>query len=212
MIDIYDDLLEKTKGIKIWDVVPVKDMTSLYRVLLLSQLTEENLLELDFEKNEPRFQTLFCEYDYKMILRKYQYTDLLKVVLDEFKPAFTGPYKKIVKASMLSAKYLVRYSSLDNYRAHLKKTCFDTEHMIVFLESFRHDTSLSAMHFNKACKFFQETGLLDIPYIDKKAKEYLLPLTGSADDNVALFSMLLSTMKKHRIHGYELNERIKSLE
>lgn len=212
MIDIYQDLKGKTEDLKIWNIIPVSDMNALYRALILAQLTDENKKELIFPERENEFASLFLDYDYKMILRKYKYTDLLAVVLEHFKPESKGVYKKISKAAMLAAKYLIVFSSLDNYRLHLKKVCVDTHHLISFLETFRQETSISALHFNKACRFFQETGLLDIPFVDAKVKDYLIPLTNIEDDNVQIFKVLLEVMKKNKIHGYEINERILALD
>lgn len=205
--EIGNNLLEKTKDLPIQELVPAKSMEDLFRLLMLAQLTKENIETLEFYKTEETFEKVFYDYDLKKIL-KGRYVDLLERVLSTFQPEKTACYKKIAKAGYQASKYLIRFSSLEDYKKQLIIKCLDDEKTLAFLLDFRFEASLAEMYFHKTCSFFQNSGLLDVPIVDKKSKDYLLPLLQIADDNVLLYKQMLSLSRFLSISCYELNQRI----
>ena len=207
-LDIFEDILDHNEKFRKRTLTPVKSMNEIFKQLSLAQLTKENLEDISYFKEEKRFSCILENYDYKMVLRKYKYVDLMNALLNEFKPTRKEPYKKLAKAFMSTAKYLIRFQDFNNYRKHLNLRCNNDEHTLIFLKEFRLNASLPSMYFNKTCCFFQQTGLLDVPYVNENAKRFLMDEYNYPDNNEELYISLLSIAKDNHIRCYELNDRL----
>lgn len=207
-LDIFEDILDHNEGYVKRTLQPVKTMNDVFKRLSLAQLTSENIEDISFYKEEKRFAAILENYDYKMVLKKYKYLDLMNAILDEFKPTRKEPYKKLAKAFMASAKYLIHFQDFENYKKHLALKCNNVEHTLIFLRDFRLNASLPSMFFNKTCRFFQETGLLDIPYVSDSAKRFLMEEYNYPDNNEELYLALYGISKDNHIRCYELNDRL----
>lgn len=207
-LDIYEDILDHTEKYTKRTLKPAKTMKDIFLALTLAQLTEENIADISFLKEERRFSKVLENYDYKLILKKYKYVDLMNCVLDEFKPTRKEPYKKLSHAAYLAAKYLIRFQDFDHYRKHIALRTNSDEHTLVFLRDFRHTASLPSMFFNKTCLFFQKTGLLDIPVVNQNSKRFMMEEYNYPDNNEEIFLSLVSICHDNHIHGYELNDRL----
>ena len=209
-LDIYEDILDHTENYRKKSLIPVKSMNELFRDLTLAQLTKENLEDIGFNKEEKRFSALLEGYDYKKILKKYKYVDLMTKILDEFKPIRKEPYKKLAKAVFASAKYLIKFPDFENYKKHLALRCNNEEHTFEFLDQFRLNASIPAMLFNKTCLFFQRSGLLDVPYVSLASKRFFMDEYNYPNNNAEIHQAMVSLAKDNHIRCYELNDRLES--
>lgn len=207
-LDIYEDILDHTENYHRKELFPVKSLNEVFLQLSLAQLTEENIQAISFEKEKARFARLLEGFDYKMILKKYQYVELMNLILDEFKPTRKEPYKKLAKAVFASAKYLIRFQDFDHYKKHLALRCNNEEHTFEFLEQFRMNASIPSMLFNKTCLFFQKTGLLDVPYVSLNAKRFFMEEYNYNNNNAEIYLAMVSLAKDNHVRCYELNDRL----
>jgi hypothetical protein len=209
--EILDELTKTTAALVPVPVVPVKDLKELYHQLVLSQLTAENLEELDFTGKAEDFKAVLFADDYKAVIKGKGYADYLKLVLDKFKPAKTGPYKKFAQIAYRSAKYLMGYPSLDSYKKHVTSGLRSgDDHGLSYLDSFRHESSLSGMFLVRTCRFFQQSGLGDVPVPDSAAKAYLMPRLTLPDDNGKIYLALYQLAKAGHCSCAELDQRIQA--
>lgn len=209
--EIYQDLLSKTKDIKIEKRKGIFNIGQLCFLLASLQVSDTTLSQIEFEKNKEVFQNLFEDYYPKAIVKHGQYLAQLNRVLDAVKPKNPSPYKKFTQAVFLTAKYLSHYASFEDFRKEVYLTCVDENSTLEYLKKFRITSNLSSMYFVKTCMFFEKAGFFDIPIPSKKAKEYLLPLLEIEDENEKLYKKMLSLVKNNHITCYELNRRIEAL-
>lgn len=209
--EILDELTKATSTLTVAPVVPVADLKALYHQLVLCQLTAENLTELDFVAKAADFKAVLFADDYKSVIKGKGYADYLKLVLDKFKPTKTGPYKKFAQIAYRSAKYLMGYPSLDSYKKHVSAGLHSgDDHGLSYLNSFRHESSLSGMFFVRTCRFFQQSGLADVPVPESAAKAYLMPRLSLPDDNGKIYLALYQLAKAGHLSCAELNQRIQA--
>ena len=207
-LDLYEDILDHTENYRRKELVPVKDMNEVFLSLTLAQLTKENISDIGFEQEEKRFRMVLEDYDYKKILKKYHYVDLLGKIMDEFHPVRKEPYKKLAKAVFAAARYLIRFQDLPNYRKHLALRCNNDEHTYEFLEGFRLNASIPSMLFNKTCLFFQQSGLLDVPYVSASAKRFFMDEYNYPNNNAEIYHAMVSLAKDNHIRCHDLNDRL----
>ncbi|MFA6830260.1 MAG: hypothetical protein WCR67_06130 [Bacilli bacterium] len=206
--EIYEAILDASGQYNVPEIKPVTDLKQVFRLLVIYQLTEDNLNNLNFYKNEKEIKSVLFDYDYKLILKGKGYADFLKIVLERFNPVKTGDYKKLAMASYHAAKYLIKFSSFDNFVKHIKGRTSDPERVFDFLNEFRKESSLNSIYLVRACTFFQVSGLLNVPVPNKKSKDFLMPLCQFEDDNRLIYKTLLAISKANGISCYELNNRI----
>lgn len=210
-IEIYQDLLNKTKDVKIEKRKCMFNISDLCFLLSFLQVSSLTLQEVDFENHKDEFKEIFENYYPRQILHNGQYLAQLNRVLDHFKPKNPSPYKKLTQAVFLTARFFGRYDSFEAFRKEVYLSCVDEASTLSYLVNFRKLSSLSSIYFLKTCMFFEKSGLLDIPLVTKKAKEYLLPLFGIEDENEALYKKMISLCRKNNITCHELNDRIEAL-
>ena len=209
--EIYLDLVEKTKDLKIEKVKGMYNISELCLLLSTLLVSKDTLQQVGFSKHEAEFAKLFEDYYPKKILRNGQYLSQLNRVLDHFKPENPSPYKKVTQAIFLTARYFSRYDSFESFRKEVYLSCTDEKSTLDYLKNFRKTSGLSLAYFGKTCTFFSESGLLDVPVVSKECKDYFLPLFGLVDENDLLFKRLSSFIKKNHISYHELNRRIEAL-
>lgn len=209
--EIYDLIVEKTKDLKIKEVVPMTGLNQLCELLSIIQVTSATLSLIDFESKKEQFQVLFENYEPKKVMKNGKYLAQLNRVLECFSPQNPSPYKKLTQAIYLSARFLSHYDSLGDFRKEVYLSCKDENSTYQYLFRFRNFSSLSSLYFVKTCAFFEKSGLLDVPLVTKKAKEILLPLFGIQDENEVLYKKMISLCRKNNITSHELNCRIEAI-
>ncbi|MFA6624972.1 MAG: hypothetical protein WCS80_04345 [Bacilli bacterium] len=209
--EMYSDLKAATKGLKVTAIVSPSDLNGFFRILLLSEISSGVIRDIDFLKREDEFKALFMDYDPSLVYKKGRYLKVLDEVLEHFKPERKSPYKEITQAATKVARYLHTYQTLDDYKKALYLECKDDESTLQFLLDFRKTSGLESMYLAKAGYVFQNSGLLDVPVVDIKAKEYLIPLFDLPNNNVILYKKMLMIAKKNEITCHELNLRIDKL-
>lgn len=209
--EIYNDLLKKTKNLKIKNVQKVTKMSDICEILSYVLVTENTLDGVDYDIQKLDFAILFECFEPKKIVGHGTYLKQLQRVLEYFKPENPSPYKNMTQAIYQTARFLSHYNSFDDFAKEVSSNCLDTASTYQYLMNFRKESSLSSLYFVKTCTFFEKTGLLDIPIVSKKAKEYLLTKFDIPDENEILFKKMISLCKENGISCHELNERILSL-
>lgn len=187
----------------------MKTRNQLCQSLSYAQIRPDTLTQVRFDLHHGEFSLLFEEYDPNKILKNGSYLSQLERVLKVFKPALPSPYKKITKAVFLSARYLSSFESYDDFVAKVKEETKDERSRYLFLERFHVSSHLSSMYFNRACKFFQETSILDVPYLDKETKEKARSYFSLPDDNEKLFFALLHQAKKENISCKKRQDKLR---
>ena len=211
-IEIYQDLVSKTRNVRITKMKAIFNISELCSLLGYLQVSKETLDQVDFENHKEDFARLFEDYYPRVLLKNGQYLAQLNRVLDFFKPTNPSPYKKITQAIFLTAKYFAHYDSFESFRKEVYLACVDEESTLKYLADFRKTSGLSLAYFVKTCTFFEKAGFFDIPLVTKKAKAYLLPLLDIPDENELLYKKMMSLAKSNHISCHELNVRIESLD
>lgn len=209
--EFYEDLLEKTKNVTIQPLYVVKDLSKLLRLLVIAQLTDENLKDLAFFSNEKPIKELLRNYNPTEIRRVGSYTDLLYEALDLFGEEKKSLAKKLSQAAYQAAKYLSKYQNLQDYEKKLYLACVDADTTLDYLNNFRKISSLSSMYFIKTCSFFAASGLLDIPVPESDVKEVIKAAFGIEDDNKLIYQKMQRIAKTNKVSCYELTQRILAL-
>ncbi len=209
--EIYLDLVEKTKDVKIEKVKGMYNISELCFLLGTLLVSQETLHQVGFSQHKEEFAQLFEDYYPKKILHNGQYLSQLNRVLDHFKPENPSPYKKVTQAFFLTARYFSRYDSFESFRKEVYLSCTDEKSTLDYLKNFRKTSGLSLAYFGKTCTFFSKSGLLDVPIVSKESKDYFLPLFDIPDENDLLYKRLVSFAKKNHISCHELNRRIETL-
>ncbi len=209
--EIYLDLVSKTKDLKIEKKKGMYNISELCHLLGILLVSKETLEQVEFFKHEEEFKKLFEDYYPKKILHNGQYLAQLNRVLDHFKPENPSPYKKVTQAIFLTARFFSRYDSFEAFRKEVYLSCIDEKSTLDYLKNFRKTSGLSLAYFGKTCQFFSESGLLDVPVVNKKSKDYFLPLFEIEDENDLLYKRMMSFSKKNHISCSEMNRRIEAL-
>lgn len=209
--EIYLDLVSKTKDLKIEKKKGMYNISELCFLLGTLLVSKETLEQVAFSKHEEEFKKLFEDYYPKKILHNGQYLAQLNRVLDHFKPENPSPYKKVTQAIFLTARFFSRYDSFESFRKEVYLSCTDEKSTLDYLKNFRKTSGLSLAYFGKTCQFFSQSGLLDVPVVNKKSKDYFLPLFEIEDENDLLYKRMMSFAKKNHISCSEVNRRIDAL-
>ncbi len=188
----------------------VKDRNILCKELGFAQLRPTTLQQVRFDLHEGEFDLLFEGYDPVKIRKNGSYLNQLNRVLKVFTPTSVSPYKKRTKAVYLSARYLSRFSSLDEFEKRVKDSTKDEKELYAFLDHFRLSSSLSSRYFHRSCLFFRTVGLLDIPVLSPKLKEVARRELSLPDDNEKLFFALLDLAKKQGKSCLDLEKELLS--
>ncbi len=210
-LEVFTDLMNKTKDYVLEERVSCESLSDLCFLLSYSQVTSQTLEEVDYYEHEEEWNQLFEDYEPKAVLKNGPYLVQLNRVLDHFEPERPSAYKKIVQAILSASKYLAKFLSFEHFRKELYLTCSNSDKTLEYLKQFRKESNISNMYFVKTCSFFEQSGLLDVPVVSKQAKDYLLPLFEMEDENEKLYKKMLSLAKNNHISVYELNMRIKAL-
>lgn len=172
------------------------------------QLMPSTLKDVRFDLHYGEFALLFEEYDPYKIRKNGSYKDQLDRVLKVFPPVSPSAYKKITKAVFLSAKFLSSYDSVESFEKEVFEASKDEKERFQYLNDFRLKSHLSSMYFNRTCRFFQESGLLDVPYLSKEVKEKARKVFSLEDDNEKLFFALLHKAKEEKISCKERQDQL----
>lgn len=209
--EFFEDLMSKTKFVEIKPVRTVQTLSQALRLLVISQLTDENLKDLELFSKESRIKLLLKDYDPIEIRRIGSYTDLLSEGLIVFGEAKKSLVKKLCQAACLSAKYLSHFQNLADFTKKLYLSCSDADTAFAFLQNFRKISSLSSMYFIKTCAFFEATGLLDVPVPDSHVKELLMAAFGLENDNKVIYHKIAHIAKVNKVSCYELHQRLSAI-
>lgn len=203
----FEEVMERSAD-KTYDLHPIKNISKLMRLLLIYQMTDENLKELTFYTNEKKIKTFLADYDPIAIRKIGSYTDLLYMGYEYFGEAKKALVKKLCHAASLAARYLSQYQTLADYKKELYLICVDEETTFDFLLNFRKISSLPSMYFLKTTAVFGESGLLDVPDLNKRVKAKMMEAFDLPDDNKAIYKRLIHIARDHQISAYELSKRI----
>lgn len=209
-IDFYNFLLESNNGELYTQRETINSLEDLTFFLISIQLKDDVFKDVNFKDNKAVFSDIFESYSPKAIVKNGRYLAQLNLVLDRFKPLKLLPYKKFTKTTYLTSLYLSKFNDLDAYKDYLKKNCFDEKSTLEFLKQFRINASLPSMYFLKTLKFFSNSSLLDIPYLDEDIKKILIDKLTLDNDNIELYKEILYISHKNNITISYLNDLIYS--
>ena len=210
-IEIYQELLRKTQDLKIQKPQKVFDMASICYLLAESQCSSNVLNESLFYEKQDEWKSLFEGYKPNAILKNGNYQKQWEKVQEHFKPERKSPYKEMVKAILHAARFLSRFDSFETFRKEMYLICVDEKKTMEFFEEFRLYASIANMYFVKTCTFFNKTGLFDVPVVNKKCKNYLLPLIGGEDENEKIYQRILQICRVNKISCHEFQQRVEAL-
>jgi hypothetical protein len=207
----YTDLVNKTKEVTITTIQKVASLADFNRILLLASLSDLALNDLGFTINEAKIRLALDDYDPKKIVKEGKYVDLLNKLLKIFPPEKKSACKKLAQAITLSSHYLCRYQDMTKYETKLKLVCVDMKTTEKFLDDFRKTSGIFGMYFNKASLVFQTSGLLDVPFVNKAAKELIMKEYDLEDNNTVIYEKLLKIAATNKVSCNELNMRINAI-
>jgi hypothetical protein len=209
-VQFYKWVLSKTLELKIKPVVRLNSDSNYLKLLIETQLTDENLKELQWFSNQKQFKEALHSFNPMEIVKEGKYLNFLDRVLDIFEPENVSVYKKLTKIAFQSSKYIVSSGGLISLNEKIE-AIKDYDELLTFIDGFRKESGLQDMYFIKTCRFFQNSGLLDIPVPNAHAKDILIEKMSLVDDNKEIFGKLIDILDENNISGFELNQRLDAI-
>ncbi len=209
--EAYEELVSKTQEKKIVKPKAIADEKDLFKALILAQLSDSTKEDLGILDGKKDYSDLLDGYEYKKILKEGNYKKFHDLLIGKAGKDIRVPaLKKLAKASYETARYLEKTVDFDGFKKNLAEKTQTEEDTVSFLD--RLHVSGIGLYFNKAARFFQENALLDVPYVDDAAKDYLVSAFSLPMENQALYHKLLQIAEANQICCYELNQRIAALQ